>query len=166
MTLPRFVQWLRDAPLLHSVAWGMLPPFAQLLGGCSLTLLSHWGMLPCFAQSLGGCSLALLSHWGDAPSLRSVAGGCFLALLSHWGTLPRFAQSLGGCSLASLSHFPFNGSIKLLQNLHSRGSLKQHFYIWEPRCGYLLKVKKVSWCPLIEEGHRLAIILENVLVPS
>ena len=79
-------------------------------------------------------------------------------------TLPRFAQSLGGCSLDSLSHFPFNGSIKLLQNLHSRGSMKQHFYIWEPRCGYLLKVKKVSWCPLIEEGHCLAIILENVLV--
>ena len=56
-------------------------------------------------------------------------------------TLPRFAQSLGGCSLASLSRFPFNGSIKLLQNLHSRGSMKQHFYIWEPHCGYLHKVK-------------------------
>ena len=85
--------------------------------------------------------------------------------ISRWGMLPCLAQSLGGRSLASFSHFPFNGSIKLLQNLHSRGSMKQHFYVWEPRCGYLLKVKKVSWCPLTEGGHRLAIILENVLVP-
>ena len=101
-------------------------------------------MLLRFAQSLGGCSLASLCRWG---------------------TLPRFALLLGGRSLALLSRFPFNGSIKLLQNLHSRGSMKQHFYVWEPRCGYLLKVKKVSWCPLIEGGHRLTIILENVLVP-
>ena len=50
-------------------------------------------------------------------------------------------------------------------NMHFRGPTEQHFYIWEPRCGYLLKVKKVSLCPLIEEGHSLAIILENVLVP-
>ena len=99
----------------------------------------------------------LVSNAYYTPSLRSVAGGM----------LPCFAQSLGGRFLASLSHFPFNGSIKFLQNLHSRGSIKQHFYVWEPCCGYLLKVKKkVSWCPLIEEGHRLAIILENVLVPS
>ena len=50
-------------------------------------------------------------------------------------------------------------------NMHFRGPTEQHFYVWEPHCGYLLKVKKVSLCPLIEEGHRLAIILENVLVP-
>ena len=112
-------------------------------------------MLLCFAQSLGGCSLASLSRRGDAPSLHSLArgtlprfaqllGGRFLASLSRWGTLPRFAQSLGGRSLSSLSHFPFNGSIKLLQNLHSRGSMKQHFYVWEPRCGYLHKVKRAN----------------------
>ena len=141
MTLPRFAQSLvgyslallshwRDAPSPCSVTGGMLPRFAQLLEGCSLALLSCWGdalslrsvagrcslaLLPCFAQSLGGCSLALLSCWRDAPSLCSVTGGC---------------------SLASLSRFPFNGSIKLLQNLHSRGSMKQHFYVWEPHCGY------------------------------
>ena len=119
-----------------------------------------------FAQSLGGCSLASLSHWGDAPSLRSVTRGCSLAslshlggrslallshwgersftLLSHWGMLPCFAQLLGGRSLASLSQFPFNGSIKLLQNLHSRGSMKQHFYVWEPHCGYPHKVKMAN----------------------
>ena len=65
-----------------------------------------------------------------APSLLSVAN--------------IFAPSLCSvaniCSLASLSRFPFNGSIKLLQNLHSRGPTKQHFYVWEPRCGYLHKV--------------------------
>ena len=103
-----------DAPSLHSVAGGMLPCFTQLLGGCSLTSLSHWGTLLHFTQSLGGCSLTSLSCWGDAPSLHSV-------------TL--------------LSCFPFNGSIKLLQNLHSRGSMKQHFYVWEPHHGCLLKVK-------------------------
>ena len=85
----------------------------------------------------GGCSLTSLSHWGDAPSLRSVARGM----------LPRFAQSLGGRSLASLSRFPFNSSIKLLQNLHSRRPTKQHFYVWEPRCGYLHEVKKMVSYP-------------------
>ena len=50
-------------------------------------------------------------------------------------------------------------------NMHSRGQTEQHFYVWEPRCGYLLKVEKVSLCHLIEEGHRFAIILETVLVP-
>ena len=50
-------------------------------------------------------------------------------------------------------------------NMHSSGPTEQHFYIWEPRCGYLHKVKKNVLVPLIEEGHRLAIILENVLVP-
>ena len=118
--LPRFTQSLGVAPLLCSVAGKTLPRFTQLLGGCSLASLSHWGMLPRFAQSLGGCSLASLSHWG---------------------MLPRFAQSLGGRSLALLSRFPFNGSIKLLQNLHSRGSMKQHFYVWEPRCEFLHEVK-------------------------
>ena len=29
-------------------------------------------------------------------------------------------------------------------NMHSRGSMEQHFYIWEPRCGYLHKVKKAN----------------------
>ena len=106
----------------------MLPHFAQSLGACSLTSLGRWGnapslrsvaggMFPRFAQSLGECCIASLSRWGDAASLRSVAGGM----------LHRFAQLLGGRSLASLSRFPFNGSIKLLQNLHSRGSMKQHF---------------------------------------
>ena len=118
-----------------------LPRFAQLLGGCSLTSFRHWG-----------CSFTSFSRWGcsslrfvargtlprfaqslrDAPSFRSVAGGA-----------PRFASSLGGRSLASLSLFPFNGSIKLLQNLHSRGPTKQHFCVWEPRCGYLHKVAKI-----------------------
>ena len=64
-------------------------------------------------------------------------------------TLLCFAQSLGtlpgwGRSLDSLSRFPFNGSIKLLQNLHSRGSMKQDFYVWEPHCGYLNKVKMAN----------------------
>ena len=49
--------------------------------------------------------------------------------------------------------------------MHSRGSTEQYLCTLDPHCGYLLKVKKVSWCPLIEEDHRLAIILENVLVP-
>ena len=112
----------------------MLPRFAQSLGGCSVPSLSHWGDVPLLRSVSGGCSLTSLSHWGDAPSLRSVTGG----MLSH------FAQSLGGCSLALLSRYPFNGSIKLLNNLHSRGSMKQHFYVWEPRCGYLHKVKRAN----------------------
>ena len=117
-----------------------LPCFAQSLEGCSLALLSCWG----------GCSLASLSCWGDAPSfaqslgdalsLRSVTEGCSIASLSHWGDTPSLCSVAVGCSLASLSRFPFNSSIKLLQNLHSRGSMKQHFYVWEPRCGTIYKV--------------------------
>ena len=143
----------------------MLPRFAQSLGGNSLASLSRWRMLSRFAQSLGGCSLASLSHWGmllaslrrwgDAPSLRFVAGGTLpnfaqslIYLLHHFAQSQIYAPSLrsvaGGCSLASLCRFPFNGSIKLLQNLHSRGSMKQHFYVWEPHCGYLRKVKRAN----------------------
>ena len=76
----------------------------------------------------------LVSNAYDAPSLCLAAGGM----------LPRFAQSLGGCSLASLSRFPFNVSIKLLQKLHSRRPTKQRFYVWEPCCGYLHKVKRAN----------------------
>ena len=108
--------------------------FAQSLGDAPLLRSVTGGMLPCFAQSLGRCSLASLSRWGDAPSLRSVTGG----------DAPLLRSVAGGRSLASLSRFPFNGSIKLLQNLHSRGSMKQHFYVWEPRCGYLHKVKRAN----------------------
>ena len=143
----------------HSLAllsrWGMLPCFAQSLWGHSLTFLSRWGMLPHFAQSLGGRSLTFVSCWGDALSLRSVTGGmlpritqslwgCSLTSLSCWGDAPSLCSVAGGHFLTSLSHSPFNGSIKLLQNLHSRGSMKQHFYVWEPRCGYLHKVKRAN----------------------
>ena len=38
--------------------------------------------------------------------------------------------------------------------MHSRGPTEQHFYVWEPRCGYLHKAKKVRWYPLIKEGQR------------
>ena len=152
---PHFVQSLGDAPSLRSVAGGcsftsfshrgMLPHFVQSLGDAPSLCSVAGGMLPRFAQSLEGRSLASLSRWGDAqslwdaPSLRSVTGGCSLTSFGHWGMLPHFTQSLGGRSLALLSRFPFNGSIDLLQNLHSRGSTEQHFYVWEPRCGYLHK---------------------------
>ena len=39
-------------------------------------------------------------------------------------------------------------------NLHSRGSTEQYFYVWEPHCGCLHKVKKVCWCPFIGEGQQ------------
>ena len=55
--------------------------------------------------------------------------------------LPHFAQSL---TYAFSLRFPFNGSIKLLQNMHSRGPMEQHFYVWEPRCGYLHEVKRAN----------------------
>ena len=29
-------------------------------------------------------------------------------------------------------------------NIHSGGTTEQHFYVWEPRCGYLHKVKKAN----------------------
>ena len=57
-------------------------------------------------------------------------------------TLPNFAQSL------SIQWF-----YRIAKNLHYRGSTEQHFYVWEPHCGYLHKVKKVSWHPLIKEGQ-------------
>ena len=75
-------------------------------------------------------------------------------------------------------------AIKLLQkcvifneaiNLHSRGPTEQHFYVWEPHCGCLHKVKKVQfYTPLVggQRSHKYAfqrvnaaINLEIVLVP-
>ena len=113
---------------------------------CSVTLA-----LPRFALSLW-CSLASLCHFGT-PSLRSVTSD---------------APSL--CSVTFHSMVPSNWKMswyphanKLLQkwvifdeaiNLHSRGPMEQHLYIWEPHHGCLHKVKKVSWCPLIKEGQR------------
>ena len=38
--------------------------------------------------------------------------------------------------------------------MHSRGPTEQYFYVWEPHCGCLHKVKKVQWYPLIKEGQR------------
>ena len=29
-------------------------------------------------------------------------------------------------------------------NIHSRGPTEQHFYVWEPCCGYLDKVKRAN----------------------
>ena len=29
-------------------------------------------------------------------------------------------------------------------NMHSRGPTEQHFYVWEPHCGYLHKVKRAN----------------------
>ena len=138
--LPHFVQSLGDAPSLHSVT-NIAPRFTSFLG--------------------------------DAPSLRSVAGGCSFTSFSS-----SVAQSL--CSVAlTLLRFALLLSIqwfhqtekmcqyphtnKLLQkcvifneaiNLYSRGSTEQHFYVWEPRCGCLRKVKKVCWYPFIKEGQR------------
>ena len=34
----------------------------------------------------------------------------------------------------------FNGAI----NMHSGGPTEQHFYVWDPRCGYLHKVKQAN----------------------
>ena len=39
-------------------------------------------------------------------------------------------------------------------NLHSRGPTEQYFYVWEPHCGCLHKVKKVCWCLFIGEGQQ------------
>ena len=39
-------------------------------------------------------------------------------------------------------------------NLHSRGPTEQYFYVWDPHCGCLHKVKKVCWCPFIGEGQQ------------
>ena len=80
----------------------------------------------------------------------------------------RFVQSLAIQWFQRLKKCPGTPSLKRTNgtiNMHSRGSTEQYLCALDPHCGYLLKVKKVSWCPLIEEGHRLAIILENVLVP-
>ena len=70
-------------------------------------------------------------------------------------TLPRFAQSLIYLLLhfaqsqiyaPSLHSVTFHSMVpsKLPQNLHSRGPTKQHFYVWEPRCGCLHKVKRAN----------------------
>ena len=49
-------------------------------------------------------------------------------------------------------------------NMHSGGATEQYFYVWEPHCGCLHKVKKVRWCPSLKRANG-AIILENGLVP-
>ena len=45
-------------------------------------------------------------------------------------------------------------AIKLLHHTEKYAFLnatEQHFYIWEPHCGYLHKMKNVCWYPLIKE---------------
>ena len=48
--------------------------------------------------------------------------------------------------------------------MHSRGPTESYFYVWEPRCGYLHKVKKCTSTPSVKRANG-AIILENGLVP-
>ena len=64
----------------------------------------------------------------------------------------------------------FNKAIKT----HSRGPTEQHFYVWEPHCGCLHKVKKCAGAPSLERVNRAinafwranrAIKLKSVLVP-
>ena len=75
--------------------------------------------------------------------------------------LPRFAQ------LLSIQWFHQIGKCagtpmlsNCSTNMHSRGPTEQHLCALEPHRGCLLKVKKVSWYPLIIEGqqsHKYAI---------
>ena len=109
-------------------------------------------MLPRFAQLLIYLLLRFAQLQIYAASLRSVAN-IFAPLLCSVTNI---------CSLASLSHFPFNGSIKLLQNLHSRGPTKQHFYVWEPHCGYLHKVL-TNCCQNIDPPYRKMVSYPHVL---
>ena len=194
ITLLHFAQLLGDAPSLCSVAEGCSSLYF-VAGGCSLTLFSCWGcsfaLLSCWGDAPLLCSVT-----GGCSSLRFVAGGCSLTSFSHWGMLPHFVQLLGDaphfayrfvtpllCSVAFHSMVPSNWKMcwyphtnKLFQkcvifnetiNLHSRGSTEQHFYVWEPRCGCLHKVKKVCWYSLIKEGqrsHKYAFLRVNLTI--
>ena len=92
----------------------------------------------------------LVSNAYDVPSLCSVAFD---------------APSL--CSVAFHSMVPSNWKMctypmlsNCSKNMHSRGPTEQHLCALEPHRGCLLKVKKVSWYPLIIEGqqsHKYAI---------
>ena len=95
-------------------------------------------MLLHFVQSLC-CSLALLCRF-DPPSLRSVA----FMVPSNWKMCwyPHTNKLLQKCVI-------FNEAI----NLYSRGSTEQHFYVWEPRCGCLRKVKKCAGTPSLKRGN-------------
>ena len=60
-------------------------------------------------------------------------------------------------------------------NMHSRGPVEQHFYVWEPHCGCCLQAKKVQFYTPLVGGQRsnkyafwranVAIKMKNVLVP-
>ena len=76
-------------------------------------------------------------------------------------TLPRFAQSLSiqwFHQIGKCAGTPMLSNCS--KNMHSRGPTEQHLCALEPHRGCLLKVKKVSWYPLIIEGqqsHKYAI---------
>ena len=38
-------------------------------------------------------------------------------------------------------------------NMHPRGPMEQHLCVLEPHRGWLHKVKKVSWYPLMKKGQ-------------
>ena len=72
----------------------------------------------------------------------------------HW--YPHPIKLLQKCAI-------FNEAI----NMHFRGPMEQHFYIWEPHRGCLNKVKKVRWYPLIREGqqsHKYAFWRVNIAI--
>ena len=60
-------------------------------------------------------------------------------------------------------------------NMHSRGPVEQHFYVWEPHCGCCLQAKKVQFYTPLVRGQQsneyafwrvnVAIKMKNVLVP-
>ena len=136
----RYVQ--KHQPILYYLDSGPKRSFVSLL-------VNFWSKL--YSKSFtSDCTIEKGPQIG-APACGTINKVSMHMTLPHFvqslGMLPQFAQSLGGRSIASLCRFPFNGSIKLLQNLHSIGSMKQHFYVWEPRCGYLHKVKKWSRTP-------------------
>ena len=50
-------------------------------------------------------------------------------------------------------------------NMHSRGPTEQYFYIWEPHCGCLHKVKKVCWYPQLKRATAIRMAI-GVLIEA
>ena len=139
-----------DAPLLPFIAGGC-SSLCFVTGGCS-SLCFVAGGCSLLRFIAGGCS-SLFFIAGGCSSLRFVAGGCSLLRFVAGGA-PNFALSLWDASRFALSlgdapRFTSSLSIQWFHRiapkfLHSIGPTEQHFYIWEPRCGYLHKVKRAN----------------------
>ena len=85
---------------------------------------------------------ATLMSWKPHP-LRSTLIDVCLRKHQWRRSVPGF-QLNSMCQSITNSWYKVKCDFNKAINMHSRGPTEQHFYVWEPRCGYLHKVKRAN----------------------